>query len=368
LKFRSKIRILTAAAFGSTLLIACNAAQTKAEAAADGAVVEVGTSRMTVRNSAELLAAVRAGRAGDTILLRAGEYGALALQGTKITGGEVIIASLDPSRPAHVAGIEIEDCSSLTFRDLEVTVNARTQTIFNVVGSSDIKLERLHMHGPLGTGLSGLMFRRSTRVRIADSRFHDVGTAIRNIDSSFVTVTGNDFREIFGDGIQTTGTSNVAIVGNYFTAFHSSPGDHPDAIQFFTLNQKVEAHDIEIKDNVIVRGSGSIVQGIFLGNEIDMAYVNVSITGNKVVGAMWNGIAVGKGRNVTLTDNVVQAYADQGSWIIIEKSLNALASNNRSTDFIDKENRNSTFKDNKRLRPTKVGDLSALGSQPPDGR
>jgi hypothetical protein len=92
------------------------------------------------------------------------------------------------------------------------------------------------------------------------------------------------------------------------------------------------------------------------------------MTGNKVVGAMYNGIAVGMGQNVTLTNNIVQAYTDQGSWIIVEKSLNALVSSNRSTDFIDKENRNTNFKDNNRIRPAKVGDLSVLDPQPAKAR
>lgn len=363
MRFRSIARAMTAASFASAMLIACNAAQTKAVAAAQGGSLEVDASEGPARGVADLNAAIRSARAGDTILLSSGDYGALGLQGLKFSGGQVVIASRDPSRPARVAGIEIADSSNLTFRDIEVTVNARTQTIFNVNDSQDIRLERLHLHGPPGSNRAGLMFRQSGRVHVLDSNFQNVGTAVRVIDSNYVNVSGNHFAEIYGDGIQSTGSSNVMIVGNHLSNFHTAPGDHPDAIQFFTLNQKAEAHDIAIKDNIIIRGSGNIAQGIFLGNEVNLAYVDVTIAGNKVIGAMWNGIAVGGGRNITVNDNVVQAYVDQGSWIIVEKSLNAMVLNNRSTDLIDKDNRNAKFKDNIRLRPTTIGDLSALDAQ-----
>ena len=324
--------------------------------------------QVTVNSDQALLTALSTVQSGDTILLSAGSYSRVGLQGVNFAGAGVTIASADPTSPVVVAGIELSNSSGLTFRDIEVTINPRTQTAFNVVGSSNIHLDGVNMHGAVGGDKPGLLIRNSTNVSVNDTQFHDLGTGLRTIDSSFVTISNNRFFDLAGDGFQSTGTSNITITRNHFTNFHTAPGDHPDAIQFFTLNQATPAQNITITDNVIVRGSGDIVQGIFLGNEIDLPYINVTITGNKVVGAMYNGIAVGMGQNVTLTNNIVQAYTDQGSWIIVEKSLNALVSSNRSTDFIDKENRNTNFKDNNRIRPAKVGDLSVLDPQPAKAR
>lgn len=361
-KIRSGFVVLIAAAIGVAILIACYAVQTKpaAAAAAKGETV-------TVRDSGALMAALKKADAGDVILLAPGAYATIGIQGLKLDGSGVTVASADRANPVVVAGIEIANASGLTFRDLEVTLNARTETVFNIVDSRNIRLERLHLHGPPQSGKPGLMFRNSANVGVYDSKFHDVGTAVRNIDSTEVVMSGNDFREIYGDGIQSTGSSNVTITRNHFTNFHTSPGDHPDAIQFFTLNQKAPVHDIVITENVVIRGAGDITQGIFLGNEISMPYVNVKIAGNKIIGAMFNGIAIGNGQNVVVSDNLVQAYRDQDSWIRLEGLTNSTVENNQSTALLtEKGNVGLTERSNKKLRSAKVGDISALTAPPTD--
>jgi hypothetical protein len=365
-KVRSKFVVVIAAAIGVALLIACYAVQTKPAAAAAGGAGAAKAATVIVRDTAGVVAALKSAGGGDTILLAPGAYTTLGLQKVNISGGQVTIASADPTKPAVIAGIEIANCSGLAFRDLEVTLNARLQTVFNVADSQDIRLDRLNFHGVAGGDKPGLMFRNSANVSVKNSKFHDLGTALTNMDSNHVTVSGNHFHDIRGDGVQTTGSSNVTIAGNHFTDFHTAPGDHPDAIQFFTYRQKAPAQNITIVDNIIVRGKGDIIQGIFLGNEIKMPYVDVKISGNKVIGAMYNGIAVGVGQNVTITDNLVQGYRDQDSWIMISGSTNASASNNQSTGFIEKENTGAKIKDNRKLKAAKVGDISALGAPPTD--
>ncbi|TAJ70611.1 MAG: hypothetical protein EPO51_16060, partial [Phenylobacterium sp.] len=287
-------------------------------------------------------------------------------QGVSFSGSGVTITSADAANPATVAGVELSNCSGLTFSNLEITINARTQTAFNVNESSNIHLDGLDMHGPAGAQNAGLLFRNSTNVSVNDTDFHDLGTAVRNIDSSHVTVSGNRFKDLRSDGIQTTGTSNITITGNHLTDFHTAPGDHPDAIQFFTANQTAPVHDIVISDNVVVRGSGDIVQGIFMGNEADLPYVDVTISGNKIVGSMYNGIAIGMGQNLSITGNIVQAYADMGSWIRVEGSSNATIANNQSSQIATEEgNTGLTLSGNTTLAATTVGDTSILGHAPP---
>lgn len=306
LKVRSKFVVVIAAAVGGPLLIACNDAQTKPAPAAQETAETPKAKTVTVKTTQELFTALMTARGGDTYLLAPGQYSALGLRGSKFSDPGVTIKSADPKNRATMAGIELADCSGLSFQDIEVTINQRTQTALNVNACSRVRLSSLDIHGPPGAQNGGLLFRNSTNVIVADSDFHDLGTAVRNVDSNHVTVSGSRFKDIRGDGIQTTGTSNITITGNHFTDFHTSPGDHPDAIQFFTVNQKAEVHDIMITDNVVVRGKGDITQGIFMGNEADLAYVDVTISGNKIIGAMWNGIAVGKGRNLSITNNIAK--------------------------------------------------------------
>ena len=91
---------------------------------------------------------------------------------------------------------------------------------------------------------------------------------------------------------------------------------HPDAIQFWTTNTTVAATDITITGNTFDRGSGVIVQGIFIQDEVGtLPYQRLTIADNVIVGAAYNGIAVRGAVDATLTNNTVIGEEDQTSWI-----------------------------------------------------
>src|SRR5688500_15215123 len=100
---------------------------------------------------------------------------------------------------------------------------------------------------------------------------------------------GNSCQDIRTDGMKGGGSSNVVIAQSYFRHFHTAEGDHPDAIQFWTTNTTTSASNITIVDNVIIQGNGGPVQGIFLGNELDITYQNVTISGNFVSDGSYHG-------------------------------------------------------------------------------
>jgi hypothetical protein len=332
-----------------------NAMQVKAASAA--------TPKL-VRNTAGLEAALTTARSGDRIQLAAGQYAAVRLQGVKFAG-DVTIASADPANRAQVAGIEVVNASGLKFENLELTVNERNAIAFNVGGRSDrIVLDRAVIHDPVKQNRSGVLIRDSSDVIVKNCELFDVGTALRIMGSRNVTVAGSRFHDIRGDGIQGTSSSFVTLTGNNFTNFYPKPGDHPDAMQFFTLNAKAPQTDLTFTDNVFIRGAGSPVQGIFLGNEIAMPYQRVVITGNTFIGAMYNGIAVDVADDVTIANNVVHAYSDMGSWILVGRSSNAKVTDNRASDYVYKgDNKHLSDKGNKRMKAAKVGDVSALAGR-----
>jgi hypothetical protein len=314
-----------------------------------------------VRNTAALQAALATARSGDRILLAPGNYERLGLRGLKF-GGEVTIASADPVKRAVVAGIEMASVSGLRFENLELTVNDRNEIAFSVGGQSDrVTLDGAVIHDPVNRTRSAILIRSSTDIVVKNSELFDVGTALRILDSRNVTVANTRFHDLRGDGIQGAGSSYVTLTGNNFSNFYPKPGDHPDAMQFFTLNTKASATNLTFTNNVFVRGAGAPVQGIFLGNEIRMPYQQVVITGNTLLGTMYNGIAVDVADDVTIANNTVQAYADMNSWIIVQRSSNAKITNNRAGSFIYKgENKHLSEKGNKTLKAARVGDLSAL--------
>lgn len=289
---------------------------------------------MILNDTPALLAALKLAKAGDTLLLAPGSYASIMLKNVILPG--VTIASADPANPAIIAGVELTGCEGLTVRGLEVTISARTKTAFNVVGCKDVHLIGLDVHGEAGGELAGLMFRTSSNVSATECDFHDLGTTLRNIDSTGVTISACRFHDVRGDGIQTSGTSDITLEDNYFTNFYTKVPAHPDAIQFFTVNTKAPAKGIRIRRNKFERGVGDIIQGIFLGNEIDMPYIDVDISENVILGSMYNGIAIDGGQNVRIVDNLVQAFPDMGSWIMTTDCTNATVQGNWSTSYVKK--------------------------------
>ena len=286
----------------------------------------------TVSSSATLLTAIQNAKPGDTIALVAGSYSTLSLANVNVAG-TVTIMSADPGHPAVIAGVNLAFSSGLSFRDLEVTMDPRNGTAVTVGNSHDISFSGLDVHGGFVGDGNGALVRNSSNVTIKDSEFHNIGTGISHIDTTGVVIDNNSIHDLQADAIHGGGSSNITISGNQFTNFHPRPGDHPDAIQFWTTYTTTSAHDIVIKDNVFVRGAGDPAQGIFMGNEWGLTYKNVTISGNAVVGGMYNGIAITMADNVHISANLVEGFVDMNSWISVTKSTAVQIDNNVATSY-----------------------------------
>lgn len=295
-------------------------------------------SVVTVASTAALIQALKTAHSGDVIQLQPGEYSAVTLKGLKLT--DVTIQSSDPSRPAVLTDLMVRDSSGLNFRNLEFAVDPNKPLYsFQVYGSSHVTFEGLNVHGtldgnPVGDK-DGLMIRNSTDVSVTKSEFHELHNGINFLDSSKVVIEGNKFHDIQTDGIRGGGTSEMKVLNNSFTDFFPAAGDHPDAIQFWTTNTTVAAHDILISGNVVTRGSGEAIQGIFLRDQVGtLPYKNVEISNNVVIGGMYNGIDVQGGTNLKITDNLVAGLPDQKSWIRVDDASGVLLQGNSSTAYI----------------------------------
>lgn len=286
----------------------------------------------TVDSSAALLNAIKLAKPGDTIALKPGNYGTIALSGVNFSSA-VTITSTDPAREAVVSGINLSSSSGLTFKNLEVTMEAKTGYAVTVGNSSNIVFDNLDVHGKAVGDGNGAMVRNSNNVTIQNSEFSDIGTGISHIDSNNVLIKNNSIHDLQADAIHGGGTSNITIAGNQFTNFFPAAGDHPDAIQFWTTYTKASASNIVVKDNVFVRGTGEPAQGIFMGNEWSLNYKNVTITGNAIIGGMYNGIAVTMADGVKISGNLVEGYRDMNSWISVSKSTGVAVDNNEATSF-----------------------------------
>lgn len=274
---------------------------------------------ITVSTAAELMAAAVRAQAGDTIALAAGRYDSVALRNLKFAA-PVTITSASAGQPAELTGFKAIGVENLSFRNVVFAdQDSTTAYDFEFKNAAKISFDNVVIRGQdgeAGYASNSFMIRGSRDVSITNSEITHLRYGINMLDSSGVTVKGNYFHDMRADGFHGGGLSNILVADNIFTDFHPAPGDHPDAIQFWTANQKVSAENITIVGNVVHRGDGAAIQGIFMGDETDvLPYKNVTIAQNIIVGGMFNGIHVERAEGLSLTDNIVAGYTDQASWI-----------------------------------------------------
>jgi len=297
-----------------------------------------------VASSADLTQALKFITGGDTIKLKAGDYTDVKLQNIQFDK-PVTITSADSSHPAVLENVSITNASGLTLQGVSIVSDGDNGV--SIGNSKNITIDHADISGPSKVTLSGtgVLARNSSDIEVTNSKIHDLGTGLAHLDSSQLNFSGNTFTDIRTDGIHGGGSSYVTIANNSFSDFYRNSGEHPDAIQFWTSNTKTSAHDIVVKDNLIVRGDGGSMQGIFIGDESGgkLPFLNLTITGNTVIGSMYNGIAVSQAKNLTIDNNTVVGYADMKAWIMVKGATGVEVAHNVTSQLsLDATNVNLT--------------------------
>ena len=318
---------------------------------------------VNVSSSSALTSAVRNATDGDVIQLSSGSYN-IDIRNASFANGVTITSA--PGAKVEVTGLLALNDKGLTFKDLEF-VRAGSQT-FQVMNSSNITLDQLYVHGSLDGDATnddaGIMVRDSTNVVVQNSEFQQLYCGLSHLDNDGMVVRGNYFHEIAMDGVRGGGSSNVIIDQNFFTDFQREGSVHPDAIQFWTSNETTSAHDITITNNVISRGDGTAMQGIFIRDEVgNIPFEDVTVSGNLVLGSMWHGIAIDGGKNVNFSDNTVVAAEDpsMSAWIRLLKVSGGTVANNVATRYTY-ESETTTKAGNETVAASTDGGLSVLNS------
>jgi parallel beta-helix repeat protein len=309
-----------------------------------------------------LSAALQTAHNGDTILLAPGNYGDISLYNVH-TDGVVTIQSADSAHLAVASSLTLNQSSGLAFSGLDVALASGGNAVA-VMSSSNIALSGLKVHGVTGIDQGvGAMVRDSTGVTISGSDFTQIGSGIGHLNSNTIAFSNNTFHNLETDGIFGGGSSHVVISGNQFTEFHPQLGDHPDAIQFWGATSGAPGTDVTITDNVITRGAGDPIQGIFI------EYTQgITISGNAMTGTMYNGISLSGSGNATVENNFVQGATDMGSRIIVrDGSTNVTVAGNTLTEAVVNlhqtgglDNVNFVLGANTSILQASVGDLSSL--------
>ena len=289
-----------------------------------------------VRNADELSARIAQAEAGDTIYLAAGIYDPIIIRNLGELG--ITLASQDADNPAILTGLIMSDTSSVRFSNIIFEADVDDTNVFQFSDTSSLVFSGIVVRGPdnIGSGLeaSPFMIRSSSDITIVDSEFYNLFHAIKLLEVNGVVISGNDFHDIRTDGIRGGGVSNAVVTGNYFTDFYPIGNDHPDAIQFWSTNQDQPGVNLVISDNLVVRGNGAPTQGVFIRDTHDnMPFENVTVTGNVVLGGLYNGISIDGVIGGEVTNNIVIGYPDQRSWIRVNMDTFFDVSENAATAY-----------------------------------
>ncbi|MCW6532697.1 MULTISPECIES: right-handed parallel beta-helix repeat-containing protein [Sphingomonas] len=187
----------------------------------------------------------------------------------------------------------------------------------------------LNSAGQLGYG--SISVRAGNNVTIAHSSFHDMNNSLGFIRTTNVQVTDNSFAYI-REGIQIVGATNVVVARNTFGPYRPAPGDHADGIQFFTTGLTLAddhgARNVLIEDNLFDPGEGYRAQGVFIGDEINLAaqgrgHSDITVRNNALIGTGWHGISAGTAIPNLLIENnklLIRLGADgvTDNWILVK--------------------------------------------------
>ncbi|KAA9013042.1 right-handed parallel beta-helix repeat-containing protein [Sphingobium limneticum] len=318
------------------LLSSCDGSSGSATSAAAG---NASISQARITDAASLLSALKRAREGDTLLVDPGRYDMLSLQNLHFSKA-VTLASRDPRDPATFTGFKMRNVSGLTIRNVECEVVASNGMFsYSILDSENIILQELNVHGSLngnpGDDKSPIMIRGSRSITVRDSDFRELFHGISFLDSENLILSGNSFRMLRTDGIRGGGSSHLIIRGNVFTDFKPNLKDHPDGVQLWTTNTKAAARDILIEQNIMMRGDGAAIQGIFIRDTFNQfPFENLVIRSNLILGGMYNGIGIGGSKDAIVEKNVVAAFPGQKSWIRVGIAQNMVLSGNRATAYV----------------------------------
>ncbi len=290
----------------------------------------------TVSTTADLLKDVAIAKAGDRILLNAGTYSNVYIHDIVKSG--VTITSADANHQAVLTDLTVRNAAGLNFSNLEMVVSKTWG--FAVYDSQNINLDHLNVHGSLdgnpNDDYMGMRISGSQNVTVTNSHFHELTDALTHLNDTNVTISGNTFDVLANNGVVGGGTSHITVSDNTFTNFYHTDTIHPDAIQFWTTNTTTQATDINVDGNVFERGNGSVIQGIYIQDDLgNLPYGTVTVTNNTIIGGNYYGIRVNGAQNATVTGNTVIGTDNQQSWIALNSVDTATVADNITTTLQD---------------------------------
>lgn len=284
---------------------------------------------VTVSTQAEFASAcwslTKAG--GGTIRLEAGATYSLEMSDYLDMNEDapITITSADPSDPAVLTHVILRDRENITFDGVKFEA-ARGEVsgldnMLQITGCENIKILNSEMssnaegvygvEGGYTAGLSLAMVRGSEGVEFSNNVAKGFLQGLALMDTYDTTVSGNEFSGFQGDGIRIAGASGLLVEGNHLHDFVGAvyEKNHPDFIQIWGTNIKVNNENITIRENILDTGEGQAYQGIFGRNEDasknGFLYEGLLVEHNVIYSSYWHGITLADTLGAVVRNNTV---------------------------------------------------------------
>ena len=314
---------------------------------------------LTVNTSVQLLAALKAAKGGETIVLKAGSYDKLTLT-NKSFAADVTIKSADASHPAVLNGVTLNGVDHLKFDGVVIQQPASqagnpAARAFNATNSKFIEVTNSEVRGSVDGRFDndgiGLSFLKSADVSVTNTKFHDLFRGAVFDDVRKLKVSGNAVYDIRSDGFNFSETREVLVESNTFGQFRSAATngmggqgviEHPGIIQFWTNGATKANENIVIRGNVSLQSSsdGFPVGGIFMRDENgNLPYRNVLIEKNLIYTRDADTITVGHGIGVVIRDNTVLSVpgaTEKASINVWDRSSDVRIENNIAMGILER--------------------------------
>lgn len=264
--------------------------------------------------------------------------------------GSVDLRNFSFSDPVTIRFHENARLSKLTLRNIQgltleglsivagVSTNPNGQNAVRVFGGSNITFRASSFEwaaddDPLNDG-TAIFVDGVDGITIEDSKFQSVRAGIHIRGSSNAVVRDSHFRSVLVDGIILSGTDGALLEQNSCADFVTVEGMglHPDCIQLQAGGQRVANTAVTIRENIVLQGSGSRSQGIFVKSRYaGIPHIDVTIEDNVVIQSKGNGIYGENVHGLTIRGNrVLSSFQAEAAPRIIARdpSQNVLIENN----------------------------------------
>lgn len=271
---------------------------------------------VTVSTGAQLNAAARVAKPGDTILLAPGTYGDVALNNIN-RGGTITVKSADPDNDAVFRTLKLTNSHNILFDDIDISrpldagANTNTQTA-QINKSSYITFSGLDMYGSLdGNAINdghGFTIAGGHHISIIDSTFQQLRTTVAVARSEDFLFAGNTVTNV-QEGVSISAMNRGIFEQNYMADWQANyaAGAHPDMFQVHSGGTAVASSNLIFRDNVLLPGDNP-VGGIFIRSEAiarGERHENILIENNFYEGAFRHGITVANADNAIVRNNTV---------------------------------------------------------------